>query len=56
MTDVVSLFAERLGLQHVEVRRVTTGGVAAAVAKVCVARRVHRVGVPPALPCAPTLS
>jgi L-lactate dehydrogenase complex protein LldG len=47
---VVSLFVERLGLQHVDVRRVAAADVAAAVAGVCVECGVRRLGVPPGLP------
>ena len=50
MTAAVGLFVERLGLQHVEVRRVTAADVAAHVALVCAERGVRRLGVPPALP------
>ncbi len=46
----VSLFVERLGLQHVEVRRVAAADVAAAVTEVCAERGVRRLGVPPGLP------
>jgi len=47
---VVSLFVERLGLQHVEVRRMTATEVASAVAGACAARGIGRLGVPPGLP------
>lgn len=50
MSDAVDLFVERLGLQHVDVRRVDAAGVAAAVAEVCDERGVRRLGVPPDLP------
>jgi L-lactate dehydrogenase complex protein LldG len=50
VSDVVDLFVERLGLQHVEVRRVAGDGIAAGVAEICVERGLHRLGVPPALP------
>jgi L-lactate dehydrogenase complex protein LldG len=46
---VVGLFAERLTLAHVEVRRVAAAGVAAEVARVCAERGVRRLGVPPGL-------
>jgi L-lactate dehydrogenase complex protein LldG len=47
---VLDLFAERLTLAHVEVRRVADGDVAAGVARVCAERGVRRLGVPPGLP------
>ncbi len=50
MSAAVDLFVERLGLQHVEVRRVLVSDVAAAVAEVCAEHGVRRVGVPPGLP------
>ena len=50
MTGAVDLFVERLGLQHVDVRRVAAADVAAAVAGVCAERGVSRLGVPPGLP------
>jgi L-lactate dehydrogenase complex protein LldG len=50
VSDAVDLFAERLGLQHVEVRRVVAPAVAEAVAVICAERGVRRLGVPPALP------
>jgi L-lactate dehydrogenase complex protein LldG len=50
VSDAVDLFVERLGLQHVEVRRVAGDGIAAGVAEVCAERGVRRLGVPPALP------
>jgi L-lactate dehydrogenase complex protein LldG len=50
VTAAVDLFVERLGLQHVEVRRVTAADVAAHVALVCAERGAARLGVPPALP------
>jgi L-lactate dehydrogenase complex protein LldG len=46
----VDLFVERLGLQHVEVRRVTGAEVAAEVAVVCSDHGVRRLGVPQGLP------
>ena len=46
----VSLFVERLGLQHVAVRRVAAADVAAAVAEACAELGVRRLGVPPGLP------
>jgi L-lactate dehydrogenase complex protein LldG len=49
---VLELFAERLELAHIEVRRVAAGGVAAEVARVCAERGVRRLGVPPGLPAA----
>ena len=50
MSDAVGLFVKRLGLQHVEVRRVAGDGIAAGVAEICAERGLHRLGVPPALP------
>jgi L-lactate dehydrogenase complex protein LldG len=50
VSDAVDLFVERLGLQHVEVRRVAAAAIAEAVAGVCAERGVGRLGVPPALP------
>jgi L-lactate dehydrogenase complex protein LldG len=47
---MLDLFAERLTLAHVEVRRVAEGDVAAEVARVCAERGVRRLGVPPGLP------
>jgi L-lactate dehydrogenase complex protein LldG len=46
----LELFVERLGSQHVEVRRVAAVDVAAEVARVCAERSVRRLGVPPGLP------
>ncbi len=48
--DVLALFAERLALEHVEVRRVAAGDVAAEADTVCAERGVRRLGVPPGLP------
>ena len=50
MTVAVDLFVERLGLQHVDVRRVTAAEIAAAVGEVCAEHGVRRLGVPPGLP------
>ena len=50
MSGVLDLFAERLALQHVGLRRVAADGVAAAVAGICAERGVRRLGVPPGLP------
>ncbi len=50
MSDAVDLFVERLGLQHVEVRRVAAAAIAEAAGEVCAERGVGRLGVPPALP------
>jgi len=50
LRDVVGSFAERLALQHVEVRRVAADAIAAEVSEVCAARGVRRLGVPPSLP------
>lgn len=47
---VLDLFVERLRRAHVEVRRATSDGVAAAVARACAERGVRRLGVPPGLP------
>jgi L-lactate dehydrogenase complex protein LldG len=47
---VLDLFAGRLTLAHVEVRRVSAGDVAAEVARVCAERGVRRLGAPPGLP------
>ena len=47
---VLDLFAERLTQAHVEVRRVAADDVAAEVARVCAARGLRRLGVPPGLP------
>ena len=47
---VLDLFAERLALQHVELRRVAAGELAAEAARVCAERGVRRLGVPPGLP------
>ena len=52
MSAVLELFVERLGAQHVEVRRVAAADVAAEVAGVCAERGVRRLGVPPGLPAA----
>ena len=49
MSDAVGLFVERLGLQHVEVRRVAAAAIAEEVAEVCAERGVRRLGVPPGL-------
>ena len=46
----LDLFVERLGLQHVEVRRVAAAEIAAEVAVVCSEYGVRRLGVPPGLP------
>jgi L-lactate dehydrogenase complex protein LldG len=50
VTVAADLFVERLGLQHVEVRRVAVADVATAVAEVCAERGVRRLGVPCGLP------
>ena len=50
MSDAADLFVERLGLQHVGVRRVAAAAVAAEVAEVCAELGVRRLGVPPGLP------
>ena len=47
---VLDLFADRLTLAHIEVRRVAADHVAAKVARVCAERGVRRLGVPPGLP------
>jgi L-lactate dehydrogenase complex protein LldG len=47
---VLDLFAERLTLAHIEVRRVAAGDVAAEAARVCAELGVRRLGVPPGLP------
>ena len=47
---VLDLFADRLTLAHIEVRRVAAGDVAAEAARVCAERGVRRLGVPPGLP------
>ena len=47
---VLDLFAERLTLAHVKVRRVAEGDVAAEVARACAELGVRRLGVPPGLP------
>ena len=50
MSAPVDLFVERLGVQHVQVRRVGAADVAATAAEVCAERGVRRLGVPPGLP------
>ena len=50
MSDATDLFVERLGLQHVGVRRVAAAAVAAEVGEVCAELGVRRLGVPPGLP------
>ena len=47
---VVDLFIARLEAQKAQVRRVTSTGVAVAVAEACAERAVRRLGVPPGLP------
>jgi L-lactate dehydrogenase complex protein LldG len=46
---VLELFAERLVLSHVEVRRPAGDDVAAEASRVCAERGVRRIGVPPGL-------
>jgi len=46
----LDLFVERLGLQHVEARRIAAAEVAAEAALVCSEYGIRRLGVPPGLP------